>query len=448
MEILLFLPGILGSKLATPDGEEVWPPTPLEALRGYRRTAKLLQPNLIPTGIVERVCIDVYGSLLDALEKIGYTEDGGQHRLVRYAYDWRRDLVELADELGKTLNALVAEHGHDVGIKLICHSMGGLVARALLEGSDLAQQPWARAVKLAIFLATPHEGAPLAFARAVGAGGSSLGLNAAQLRQLAEAPGFPAGYQLFPPAHLQPLWKLGDPIPFKGVSLFDPAVATNYHLVQAHLEATSALHARLEPTRRPPDCRYFSIVSAAHETITRLDEDQNVATTVSVKSSGDGTVPIQSATALRVPTAFVEANHVGVTQKSLTHRMIGMLLGATPVEPLPMAFDIDPTSFEPSMNLSLSERTIGEGQSYEIVVVTTPQDVLDARVRIKKQGPDGSTVVSEIPIAVQTKAVERISLKGPNLPVGHYLFELVTEAAENASADNSEELLVTGQDDA
>jgi hypothetical protein len=130
MEIVLFLPGILGSKLATPDGDEVWPPTPLEALRGYRRTAKLLQQNLIPTGIVESVCIDVYGSLLSALERIGYTEDGPQYRLVRYPYDWRRDLVELADELGKALNALVNEHGNGVEIKLICHSMGGLVARA------------------------------------------------------------------------------------------------------------------------------------------------------------------------------------------------------------------------------------------------------------------------------------------------------------------------------
>lgn len=130
MEVLVVLPGILGSKLATPDGEEVWPPTPLEALRGYRRTAKLLRPDLRPTGIVERVCIDVYGSLLEALDGLGYGEGGAQYSLVRHAYDWRRDLVDLADELGETLDALVDAHGPDVEIKLVCHSMGGLVARA------------------------------------------------------------------------------------------------------------------------------------------------------------------------------------------------------------------------------------------------------------------------------------------------------------------------------
>lgn len=446
MEIVLFLPGILGSKLATPEGEEVWPPTPSEVLLGYRRIASLKRGDLVATGIVERACIDVYGSLLGALQRIGYTEDGAQHRLLRYAYDWRRDLVELADELGGRLEALVDEHGHDIEIKLVCHSMGGLVARALLEAPDFAGKSWGRSVKLAIFLATPHEGAPLAFARAVGVGGTSLGLDAAQLRQLAEAPGFPSAYQLFPPAQLQPLYRLDDPIPFAGVSLFDPVVAETYGLVQAHLAATGALHARLAPARRPPGCRYFSIVSAAHETVTRLDEDRRAAAPVSVKSSGDGTVPIQSATALRVQTTFVEANHLGVTQKSLTHRMIGMLLGAVPVEALPMEFQADPTSLEPTVSLSLSERTIGEGQSYEIVVVTTPQDMIDARIRITRPDRDGPVLVDELPLAVQAAAVERISLKGPRLPVGQYLFELVTDAVEGA-ADTREELLVTGRKD-
>jgi len=444
MEIVLFVPGILGSKLATPEGQEVWPPTPFEALRGYRRTEELKRPDLMPTGIVERVCIDVYGSLLDALEVLGYTENGAQHRLIRYAYDWRRDLVELADELGHLLDQLVAEHGADVEIKLVCHSMGGLVTRALLEGTDHLVRPWGKAVKLAIFLATPHEGAPLAFARAIGVGGSSTGLNAGQLRELAEAPNLPAAYQLFPHATLMPIWKLDDPIPFKGVSLFDPAVAAKYGLVRSHLDATRALHALLDPERRPPSCRYFSIVSAAHETVIHLNEDQDVAVCVSVRSAGDGTVPIESAAALKVQTAFVQANHVGVAQKSLTHRMIGMLLGATPVEPLPMAFDVNLMDGAPSMNLSLSDRTIAEGEPYEIVVGTTPQDMLEVRIRMTRQDASNPSVIGEIPIVLRTSAVESISLSGPLLSVGQYLFELVSD---DGFTFDSEELLVTGQED-
>lgn len=288
----------------------------------------------------------------------------------------------------------------------------------------------------------------MAFARVVGVGGSSLGLNAAQLRQLADANGFPAAYQLFPPAHLEPLWKLDDPVPFKGVSVFDPAVAANYRLVDAHLRATRALHERLDPSRRPPGCRYFSIVSAAHETVTRLDEDAGSAVVVKVKSAGDGTVPIASATALRVQTAFVEANHVGVAQKALTHRMIGMLLGALPVEPLPMAFDIDPTSVSPSLNLSLNERTIGAGESYEIVVTTTPQDAIGLCIRITKQSPDGSEPVQEIPVVIQGPSIERVALRGPDLPPGQYRFDLVAGDAGDDAPDRSEELLVTGENDA
>lgn len=444
MEILLFLPGILGSKLATTDGEEVWPPTPFEVLRGYRRTAKLLRPDLVVTGVVDRVCIDVYGSLLDALKEFGYTENGTQHRLVPYAYDWRRDIVELASGLGDTLHELVEEHGDDVEIKLICHSMGGLLARAALEGPG-EKESWTRAVKLAIFLATPHEGAPLAFARAIGVAGSSLGLNASQLRQLAEAPSFPSGYQLFPHAHLQPLWALDDPVPFHGLSVFDRAVATTYGLVDSHLSAASALHARLDPARRPPNCRYFSIVSAAHETITRLDQDLDAAVPVSVKSSGDGTVPIQSAAALRVQTAFVEANHVGVAQKPLTHRMVGILLGAAPAEPLPSALDADLSAVGFAMSLSLSERTVTEGQSYEIVVITRPQAVVDASIRITSK--DGAVAVAEIPISIRSGSIERISLRGPALPVGYYQFEIVTDGTGGASDAAGEELLVTACND-
>ena len=439
MEVVLFLPGILGSKLETPAGEEVWPPTPLEALGGYKRIAKLLQSDLKVTGVVEKVCIDVYGSILIALQRFGYTDAGAHLRLIRYAYDWRRDLAALSDELGQTLAGLVAQYGPGVEIKLVCHSMGGLVARGCLEKPGASAQPWAGAVKLAIFLATPHEGAPLAFARAVGVGGSSLGLNETQLRQLAEAAGYPAGYQLFPPAGLEPIWQLDHPIPFHGKSLFDPAVEANYGLNAGHLAATSAFHARLDPARRPQTCRYFAVVSAVHETITRLDEDFGVAAPVKVKSSGDGTVPIQSATALRVQTAYVEANHVGVAQKPVSHKIVGILLGKLPVEPVVAGFADGPAA----MSLSLSERTVAEDQGYEIVVVSEPTDGLAARIRVQRDVGDGRLEeVRTLALDAQAPGLERVSLQGPKLARGRYVFDLLTGDGD-APAD-TEELLVTG----
>jgi phospholipase A1 len=192
MEVVLFLPGILGSKLRSPDAE-VWPPTPLEVLAGYKRINDLLRSDLTPSGVIESVCIDVYGRVLNALRGFGYHEDAASRRLIPYAYDWRRNILNLARDLDATLTQLVHDDP-DVEIKLICHSMGGLVARACLESANAVGRPWAGAVKLAIFLATPHNGAPLAFARAIGVGGASLGLSEVDLRRLSAAPEYPASY--------------------------------------------------------------------------------------------------------------------------------------------------------------------------------------------------------------------------------------------------------------
>ena len=68
MEVVIFVPGIFGSKLTTPDNEEVWPPTMVEALSGYRRIEKLLASDLRASGVVESICIDVYGSLVKAVK--------------------------------------------------------------------------------------------------------------------------------------------------------------------------------------------------------------------------------------------------------------------------------------------------------------------------------------------------------------------------------------------
>jgi pimeloyl-ACP methyl ester carboxylesterase len=188
MEVLVFVPGIMGSELVATDGETVWPPTPLEVVGGYRRIDKLLRPDLQPGQVIGSVCIDIYGPLLEALTEAGYG-DTGARRLRPHPYDWRRDLGALSDELEATLADLVETHGPEVQIKLVCHSMGGLVARGCLESPRSAVPAWAGAVRLCVFLATPHDGAPLAFARAIGVGGGSLGLSPAQLRQVAAAAG-------------------------------------------------------------------------------------------------------------------------------------------------------------------------------------------------------------------------------------------------------------------
>ncbi len=42
MDCVVLIPGIMGSQLQMPDGEEIWPPTLLETQFGFGRKAKLL----------------------------------------------------------------------------------------------------------------------------------------------------------------------------------------------------------------------------------------------------------------------------------------------------------------------------------------------------------------------------------------------------------------------
>lgn len=421
MEVLVFIPGIMGSQLTLPDGERVWPPTPVEVATGYRRIPKLLSTTLQPDGIIEKACIDVYGKLIEMLQDAGYGH-AGQQRLIAHPYDWRRDLAALSDELDTLLAALVATHGAGVEIKLVCHSMGGLVARGCLEKPRAAAPSWARAVKLCVFMATPHEGAPLAFARAIGVGGGSLGLSPAQLRQVSGAAGYPAGYQLFPPASVQPIWRLDDPEPFRGLDLFSAEVAGAYPLNPAHLQATLAFQARLDIARKPDGCRYFSIVSAAHETLTRFDEAGGQASPVKVKATGDGTVPIKSAAALPIQTAYVFANHMGVPQKEATHQLLKVLLGVNPPEVI-VAGAGEPKQ---ASALSLSERVIAEHEPFEIVVASSG-DGLEAEVLITREVAGGQFARAQtIPILVRAQGLERLSLRGPALAAGRYQFILTS----------------------
>lgn len=434
-EILLFVPGIFGSKLCAPDGEEVWPPTPREVLMGYKRIDRLLG-ELQPNGVVETVCIDVYGKVVRALEELGYTTDGTERRLIAYGYDWRRDLLSLADELDATLTGLRDEHGPDTAIKLVCHSMGGLLARACLERPRAAARPWTEQVTLAVFLATPHQGAPLAFARAIGVGGSSMGVSERDLCRLAAATGYPTGYQLFSSVALEPIWNLGSATPLAPVSLFDPILVAPWNLTQANLDAARALQVALDPNRRPKTCRYFAIASAAHETVTRFNMDLSDLAPVKVEASGDGTVPVTSAAALPIQTAFVEANHMGVPQKEATHRLLGMLLGRKKPGPV-----IAATGVVSRPTLSLNERLVERNVPVEIVVATPPRDRLVAKIRIEREGK-GSALVEVAVLRVEAAATKltRLALKSPPLEVGRHVFTLLIDGVP---ADE-EELLVTG----
>ena len=79
MDTIIFLPGAGGSRLAL-QGAEVWPPTLGEFLSHYGRLPQLLDPQVIPTGIVDSIppnqlfAWPVYRPILEDLATIGASQ--------------------------------------------------------------------------------------------------------------------------------------------------------------------------------------------------------------------------------------------------------------------------------------------------------------------------------------------------------------------------------------
>jgi hypothetical protein len=136
---------------------------------------------LVPYALYESVAgVKFYGAMMDALQNVGGYRLGdigdpkpGDTCFV-YVYDWRRDNVESAIRLGRTLQEIKRRlHAPDMKFDIVAHSMGGLVALyELMYGTqdvvtDGRDHPvtWAGAPDLGrlVLLGTPLDGTMAAF---------------------------------------------------------------------------------------------------------------------------------------------------------------------------------------------------------------------------------------------------------------------------------------------
>lgn len=392
MDCVVFLPGTMGSVLATPEGEEVWPPTAAETQFGYNRKAKLLRPDLIVGDIVRSVlCFGVYRPLIEQLKDIGFRESGAGNRLHVFPYDWRQDLEGLSDQFSQRLTTIYKTGV--ASITIVAHSMGGLVARLALESGKHDAQPWFPKVKSLITLGTPHLGAPLALARILGMD-SALGISGPDFRDIASDRRYPSGYQLLPPPKEGICWDIAS-MTLQPMNIYEPAVATRLGLDPVLLARAKFVHDTLATGTAPAHIRYFYFAGTGHKTATRINVGSTGSRVTRSDDAGDGTVPLWSALPVTGQKQLVVGEHSKFFTQSAFKAVFYRLLGKTFSQP-PVKVAGE------TLDLSVQAPIIPKTREIELLLIcAVPVFEIKGEVRIERtEDPAEPWVTFRAPVPV------------------------------------------------
>ena len=430
MHFAVVIPGIMGTRLYLPGnqgkrGDQVWPPSPLEATFGYKRLAELQRADLMVGEPIDNVlCFNFYNLLDSQLSDLGYKESSGADRRISFGYDWRQDILNTADVLAQKLNELHAQGATE--ISLLAHSMGGLVARLMLEGGKFDAEPWFGKIRLLAMMGTPNLGAPLALARIFGRD-SAMGISGADFAKLASNRAYPSGYQLIPAPGETAIWNLDSP-DVAPLDPYDPAIASDLRMDSQLVARAKAVHDVLGAGNRPSDVRYIYFAGAGHRTATRVnvrhqpgvpvDHTRSIVTLT--QAAGDGTVPLYSALPVAGQRQIVVNEHAtvfkGVPFRKVFFRLMGGDAGE-PIEELPDGAPIE----GPRLHLSLDAPVYDEGSTVEVVcsvtdprtdsgltTVTKVEGVLHIQEVDEEQTPKGDPVT--VPISYSGPALSVLTI--------------------------------------
>ena len=148
--LAVILPGTMGSSLRV-DGREVWL-NYWQLLRGGLDRVRLGRPAEIePSGLLDAF----YGPLIEYL--------AGSHRIEVFPYDWRLSVRDAAARLATRLEDWLLEaERQGQPVRLVAHSMGGLVVRAMINDGGRGAALWRRILALPesrlMMLGTPNQG--------------------------------------------------------------------------------------------------------------------------------------------------------------------------------------------------------------------------------------------------------------------------------------------------
>ncbi|MBK7897900.1 MAG: hypothetical protein KA603_05755 [Azonexus sp.] len=422
-ETVVFVPGIMGSQLYL-ENDIIWPGTPAELLFPYQKMGQLLNPNLRVGDIIRSVSIaNQYASLIAAFKQCGFDEKATPATLIVCPYDWRKDNRLAAELLAEHVKKLRVDHGVDVVINIVAHSMGGLVGRYFLESGIYTEANCQgfEQVRRLITIGTPHRGAPLALCAAMGQI-KRLFLNAQQVKQIADKDDFPALYQLMPPKSEPYLWNTDPEARLEPANLYEDDTAKVLGLNAKNLASAEAFHSALDTTKKPKGIVYFCFIGTRQNTICNVQgnfafKDGNGRAYVNgprpegvdIADGGDGTVPSWSASIAGMQQLAVGGDHGTLYKTPEVLRTLGALLGKQGV----LSSEIRPDH----VRISMRDEVVSPQSKQPVVLFfNQPTGHLDVEiVVVKLTGSDGNelaapSVISRMPVSYDGAPIDTLGL--------------------------------------
>lgn len=277
------------------DGEEIWPPTVEEYIGGYNRIDKLLTQTAVATEIIDKFHIGgpfykkIYSQIIDDLKLIA-RQTGSFTEFVHY--DWRLDnWVSGTEVLAHAMRRVDTDAS---SITLVCHSMGGLIARLMLETGKYKDDPWLRKIERVIFVCTPHLGSAKPLGLALGLE-KYFGIKKEGVAALLSNSRYPAGYECISDRQTQILYDISQPPPAPQ-DIYLPAVDERFKLTRSNVEALERARELLKNEARIQHPQYTLVAGTGQSTPTGFFYKDNVyIKTATDNKTGDGTVTLTSA---------------------------------------------------------------------------------------------------------------------------------------------------------
>jgi pimeloyl-ACP methyl ester carboxylesterase len=304
---VIIIPGIMGSELYN-DAEHIWVNTSKIA---FSQSDNFIYDNLkldengvsvnsiLAGDIVKRIGydfynIDIFHDLIDKLERANYS-------YFFFPYDWRIDIDNIKSRLNYKINSVKQETGFKK-VDIIIHSMGGLVVQSYLKeyGSN--------DIDKIIFVGTPHLGAPKA-AKALLFGDIDIGFGVVNWGTIKELSlNSPSVYQLLPSLDyvsygLEYLELANnDTLEFEVLDYLQSLqYLKNKNLNSKLIDDAVSFQSTINDYETG-DIDLYNIVGCKMPTAGRFQIDDNRSGIFSTKYiTGDGTVPLKSATYVSVP---------------------------------------------------------------------------------------------------------------------------------------------------